>query len=304
MTSPQGGPAAPAWSAQVTIPASVEAARAELSAVAALALAKDWERAAIVYAFTEPQQGKRTDVQGTLDEELAAATSDSPVTRFSISEFAALGIPGLSSHVTVAKYRRAWQVAMEEGRAAEPVQGRPVDLPDMEWPKGEGGGSAATADREGDWQTPQAIVEAARKALGGTIELDPASTARANKTVGAAKIWTAAQDGLSKQWHGTVFLCPPAHQPELTQFCMLLATEHASGRVPAAVAVLPADPSSDHVQNLGAIASGVAFPRGKLRFWHPDREEGSGPARACMIFYLGHEPGGFHSAFSEFGMVW
>jgi hypothetical protein len=85
---------------------------------------------------------------------------------------------------------------------------------------------------------------------------------------------------------------------------MLLAVEHSSGRVPAAVAVLPAEPCSEHIQNLGAIASAVAFPRGKLRFWHPDREEGTGPARACMIFYLGPAAGGFHAAFSEFGMVW
>jgi hypothetical protein len=297
-----GGKTATAWSAQVTIPDSIEGARGQLGEVADLLLAGDWRRAAIVYAFTEPQQGKRTDTQATLEE---AMTSDSPVARFAITEFAALGIRGLSSHVTVRKYREAWQAAMDAGKAAEAVPGKPVELPDMDWPRGEGGGSAETgAGREADWQTPLAIVQAAREALGGTIDLDPATTVTANKTIGAAKIWTAEKDGLTREWAGRMFLSPPAYQPELTQFCMKAATEHAGGRVTHAVVVLPADTAADHVQNLGAIAAALCLPKGRLRFWHPEREDGAGPARASLIFYLGPDPSTFHAAFAEFGMVW
>jgi ParB family chromosome partitioning protein len=300
MTAEPSTPAKPAWSAQVAVPATIEDARGQLGHVAALLLAGDWERAAICWAWTEPQQGKRTDQQGTLDDVM---TSDSPVVRLSISEFAALGIRGLSSHVTVRKYREAWQSAMDAGKAAAAIPGHRVDLPDMDWPKAEGGGSAETQDREADWHTPLAIVKAARMVLGG-IDLDPASTKLANEGVQAAKIWTAADDGLVKPWSGRVFLSPPAFQPELTQFCMRLATTHSGGDVPQAIAVLPAAPEADHIQNLGDIASGLCLPRGRVRFWHPDRDEASGPARAVMIFYLGAEPAIFGRHFAEFGMVW
>lgn len=60
------------------------------------------------------------------------------------------------------------------------------------------------------WYTPSAIVEAAREALGGTIDLDPASCAVANATVQARGFYGEAQDGLAHQWNGCVFVNPPS----------------------------------------------------------------------------------------------
>ncbi len=60
--------------------------------------------------------------------------------------------------------------------------------------------------------TPRKIVEAARKALGGRIELDPASSAAANRTVQALKIFTREHDGLKQQWIAeTVWMNHPLH---------------------------------------------------------------------------------------------
>jgi hypothetical protein len=57
--------------------------------------------------------------------------------------------------------------------------------------------------------TPPAIVEAARVALGGVIDLDPASCAEANEWIGANKIFTYEDNGYKKPWAGRVFLNPP-----------------------------------------------------------------------------------------------
>lgn len=56
--------------------------------------------------------------------------------------------------------------------------------------------------------TPAAIVEAARLTLGG-IDLDPASSEAAQRTVRAAQFHTAKSNGFTRPWAGRVFLNPP-----------------------------------------------------------------------------------------------
>jgi len=58
-----------------------------------------------------------------------------------------------------------------------------------------------------DWYTPKQYIEAVREVL-GTIDLDPASSAHAQKVVQAGTYYTARDDGLAKEWSGTVYLKP------------------------------------------------------------------------------------------------
>lgn len=91
----------------IKIPRTLDSARRKLGGIDDLLTATNWERAAIVAAFT------RTGGQGHKDRSVLLTTY----------EFAALGIKGLTSHVTVRRYRDAW---LSTGREAAP--GRSVDL--------------------------------------------------------------------------------------------------------------------------------------------------------------------------------
>jgi hypothetical protein len=103
---------------QAKIPNSIEEAVKNLDGIGALLTAKQWERAAIVYAFTEPNGGgPRT---GGISRQL------------SIREFAELGITGLRDRSQIRLYRKAWEVAMQDG-APDAKPGDVVDLPSLPW---------------------------------------------------------------------------------------------------------------------------------------------------------------------------
>ncbi len=64
------------------------------------------------------------------------------------------------------------------------------------------------SDKQPTWNTPTPIIEAARGIL-GAIDLDPASSARANERVQAKAYYTEKENGLAQEWEGRVFLNPP-----------------------------------------------------------------------------------------------
>ena len=61
------------------------------------------------------------------------------------------------------------------------------------------------------WQTPPYILEAARAALGGDIDLDPATSPEAQKRVRADRWWTLADDALSRDWRSPSVWCNPPY---------------------------------------------------------------------------------------------
>lgn len=65
-----------------------------------------------------------------------------------------------------------------------------------------------TSSNSDEHNTPSYLIEATREVL-GSIDLDPMSNDLANETVRATNYYTKEDDGLSKNWFGSVWLNPP-----------------------------------------------------------------------------------------------
>lgn len=107
---------------EIRIPRTLNAAVGALNGIESLLTARNWERAAIVWAFTyEGKPGPRTEIGKEVD-------------RSTITDFAGLGIKGLASKPSVIAYRSAWKQAMEEVGAKDVRPGQMVELPDLPFP--------------------------------------------------------------------------------------------------------------------------------------------------------------------------
>jgi hypothetical protein len=59
-----------------------------------------------------------------------------------------------------------------------------------------------------EWYTPPEYLERVRAVL-GCIDLDPASSKVAQKTVKANRYFTKVEDALNREWHGRIYMNPP-----------------------------------------------------------------------------------------------
>ena len=143
--------------------------------------------------------------------------------------------------------------------------------------------------------TPAVYVDAAREVM-GDIDLDPASSAEANQTVGAARYFSLEDDGLSHDWHGRVWLNPPYGRSLTAAFVSKAVEEFNATRTTATVLLLNAygfdaswfQPLWDHT---------LCFTDHRIRFY------GGGPTFGSLFVYLGAEKPRFAGRFAEFGAV-
>lgn len=105
------------------VPATLKAMVGHLQGIGVLLVAKEWERAACVYAYTQPGAG-----QGARRPRADTAQGAG----LSLREFAELGIDGMGV-TQVRAYRKAWQAAVDDGHAVPLAPGDEVDLPDVPW---------------------------------------------------------------------------------------------------------------------------------------------------------------------------
>ena len=168
---------------------------------------------------------------------------------------------------------------------------------------------ASTGDNE--WYTPAYLIEAARKVM-GSIYMDPASCPEANQTVRAQRIYTKADDGLSKPWAGPLWLNPPyglipvsngaAWQGRSAMHAWIsrLIDEHKKGNVAQAILLTKADPKQIWFQLLWDYP--LCFVNDRVYFNRP-----SGPPSRHMfgtlLAYFGQNIDLFVNVFTEFGPV-
>lgn len=151
-----------------------------------------------------------------------------------------------------------------------------------------------------EWYTPEKYIEAARAVM-GSIDVDPASSKRAQKIVKATTYYTAQDDGLAHQWSGNVFLNPPYKMPLIRQFCFRLCESVASSDVKQAVLLVNDNTDTKWWHRAAGAASAICFHVGRISFYNA-AGEWSSPTNGQTIFYCGRRHTSFCNAFGEFGL--
>lgn len=154
---------------------------------------------------------------------------------------------------------------------------------------------------ENEWYTPEKYISLARKVL-GEIDLDPASSAKAQLTVGAAKYFSTEQNGLNQEWEGRVWLNPPYAQPLIGQFVEKLADERRAGRVSAAIMLTHNYTDTAWFHKGYEIADAICFTRGRIKFLDSNGGD-CAPTQGQAFFYCGSAPDKFADFFHNVGFV-
>lgn len=153
---------------------------------------------------------------------------------------------------------------------------------------------------ENEWYTPAPLIAAARAVMGG-IDLDPASSEVANRTVQAARFFTAEDDGLAQEWPvGRIWMNPPYAKGLIEPFARRLADEVAGGS--DAIVLVNNATETEWFQVIGAACSAMCFPKARVRFLDPDGIPGS-PLQGQVVLYCGPNAAAFEAAFRQFGLV-
>jgi phage N-6-adenine-methyltransferase len=153
---------------------------------------------------------------------------------------------------------------------------------------------------ENEWYTPPEYIEAARSAMGG-IDLDPATSEKAQQTVKAKKFYTADDDGLSKAWKGRVWLNPPYSKDLIGKFCDKLAESVEGGKVTAAILLVNNATDTAWFHRVAGKASAVCFVKGRISFHDVNGDPKGKPLQGQMAMYFGGDPQVFAKEFGGLG---
>lgn len=149
-----------------------------------------------------------------------------------------------------------------------------------------------------EWYTPPAIIEAARRTMGG-IDLDPASNVQAQEWIQAGSYYTRDDDGLLLSWGGKVWLNPPYEGKLIRAFVDKLLSERG---VEQAITLTNNATETAWGQRLLSLAGAVCFPAKRIRYLSPTGEKNTG-LQGQMICGFNVDRVRFKQEFEEFGYV-
>ena len=149
-----------------------------------------------------------------------------------------------------------------------------------------------------EWYTPLPIIESARSVMGG-IDLDPASSEKAQEAVRAERFFTAEDDGLSQPWAGRVFLNPPYEAKLVGPFVKKLLSEP----VEQVIILVNNATETKWGQALLERADAVCFPSSRIKFLDSEGNPKQSPLQGQMIIGIGIEVESFRREFQNTGAV-
>jgi phage N-6-adenine-methyltransferase len=150
-----------------------------------------------------------------------------------------------------------------------------------------------------EWYTPAWLVEAATDVL-GSIDLDPASNV-GSPNVPASQHYTVADNGLSQEWKGRVFLNPP--WSETGKWITKALEELEALRMTEAVLVIRGLGFETRAYQALLEKAVICFLRGRVNYLSGDGRDAVSPTQGTIVAYLGSDPSRFIEKFSSLGIV-
>jgi hypothetical protein len=153
---------------------------------------------------------------------------------------------------------------------------------------------------ENEWYTPKEYIEKVREVLGG-IDVDPASSDFAQKTVKAKIHYSILNSGLDKSWIGTVYLNPPYSSKEINAFISKFIEEYESGNITQGIVLTNSDTDTLWYHRMAGISKAICFPRGRVKFYNKEKV-GQTPT-GQSFFYCGKNEEKFKEVFTQVGII-
>lgn len=198
------------------------------------------------------------------------------------------------NHVTISRWAKKLSTRDEYREAISRAARKKLQLESEDNHRAKGTG-------ENEWWTPAEYIETARSVL-GAIDLDPATTPKANEVVKAAEIFTKRDNGLVHPWTGRVWLNPPYAQPFIGQFIDKLCAELEAGNVSAAILLTHNYTDTEWFHRAERDAALLCFTRGRIGFLSPTGERAA-PTQGQTFFYFGPDPESFRGQFCQYGFI-
>lgn len=156
-----------------------------------------------------------------------------------------------------------------------------------------------------EWYTPAHVVEIARDVM-GSIDLDPASSHRANRVVKADAIFTVDSNGLGNDWWGNVWLNPPygktAGKSNAGIWFDYLVSQYQRGNVEQGCVLINSSTGNKWFSSVWRHP--VCFFGQRIKFVpaHPSERKRS-PTHSNVMVYLGVDVDVFVDVLSPYGTV-
>lgn len=151
-----------------------------------------------------------------------------------------------------------------------------------------------------EYYTPPEIIEAARSVM-GKIDIDPASSAKANERVLARLYYNQTEDGLLFPWHGTVWLNWPFGRIQNPKWCAKLISEYEIRNTVQACTITFAATSEAWFQPLMQYPQCYLTPR--TNYYLADGTKKKGVTKGSVVTYFGQQLDLFAAKFERFGTI-
>lgn len=171
-------------------------------------------------------------------------------------------------------------------------------------PAGAKGAAPGKSKPDNEWYTSVDTVDPVREFFGGQIDLDPASCAEANRTVGAARFFGQREDGLKQRWKArNVFLNPPYRTDGggLEPWLRKAMKEYSRGNVSEVIMLMPCVLQSKWFRLAWKFP--MCFLHDRLAFRRPGTSKRASIIWSHVLIYIGPDEKRFTEAFAALGRV-